>query len=157
MIFFKFWQFLKILTIFDNFLTILINETIETIFKFFWTIFLWQFLIFLSIFDNFWQFWQFWHIFWQIWQFFLTILTNETIFFWQFLTIFDNFYKWDNSDNFLTILTIEKTVLETCDIWDTDYNSYNWEPLFMTIIVTWQLIAMFHKRLYFAVPALMLL
>ena len=25
-------------------------------------------------------------------------------------------------------------------IWDTDYNSDNWEPEFMTIIVTWQLI-----------------
>ena len=23
--------------------------------------------------------------------------------------------------------------------WDTDYNSENWEPEFMTIIVTWQL------------------
>ena len=38
------------------------------------------------------------------------------------------------------ILTIEKTILETCDIWDTDYNSDNWEPEFMTIFVTWQLI-----------------
>ena len=27
----------------------------------------------------------------------------------------------------------------TCDIWDTDYNSDNWEPEFMTIFVTWQL------------------
>ena len=40
-------------------------------------------------------------------------------------TIFDNF---------------EKTVLETCDIWDTDYSSDNWEPEFMTIFGTWQLI-----------------
>ena len=37
-------------------------------------------------------------------------------------------------------LTIEKTILETCDIWDTDYNFDNWEPEFMTIFVTWQLI-----------------
>ena len=37
-------------------------------------------------------------------------------------------------------LTIEKTILETCDIWDTNYNSDNWEPEFMTIFVTWQLI-----------------
>ena len=28
----------------------------------------------------------------------------------------------------------------TCDIWDTDYNSDNWEPEFMTIFVIWQLI-----------------
>ena len=30
--------------------------------------------------------------------------------------------------------------LETFDIWDTDYNSDNWEPEFMTIFVTSQLI-----------------
>ena len=33
-----------------------------------------------------------------------------------------------------------KAILETCDIWDTAYNSDNWEPEFMTIFVTWQLI-----------------
>ena len=33
-----------------------------------------------------------------------------------------------------------RAILETCDIWDTDYNSYNWEPEFMIIFVTWQLI-----------------
>ena len=38
------------------------------------------------------------------------------------------------------ILTIEKKILKTCDIWDTDYNSDNWEPEHMTIFVTWQLI-----------------
>ena len=42
------------------------------------------------------------------------------------------------------ILTIEKTIwqLPICiyTIWDTDYNSDNWEPEFMTIFVTWQLI-----------------
>ena len=27
---------------------------------------------------------------------------------------------------------------KTCDIWDTDYNSGNWEPKFMTIFVIWQ-------------------
>ena len=31
-----------------------------------------------------------------------------------------------------------KTILQTCDNWDTDYNSYNWESEFMTIFVTWQ-------------------
>ena len=40
----------------------------------------------------------------------------------------------------MKILTIEKTVLEICDIWDTDFNSDNWEPEFMKIFVTWQLI-----------------
>ena len=28
-----------------------------------------------------------------------------------------------------------KTILETCDIWDTDSNSDNWEPEFMTMTV----------------------
>ena len=40
-------------------------------------------------------------------------------------TIFDNF---------------KNTLLETCDIWDTNYSSDNWEPEFMTIFGTWQLI-----------------
>ena len=31
-------------------------------------------------------------------------------------------------------------LIETCDIWDTDYNTDNWEPGLMTIFVTWQLI-----------------
>ena len=31
-----------------------------------------------------------------------------------------------------------KDNLVTCDIWDTDYNSDNWEPEFMTTFVTWQ-------------------
>ena len=31
-------------------------------------------------------------------------------------------------------------IIGTCDIWDTDYNTDNWEPGFMTIFVTWQLI-----------------
>jgi hypothetical protein len=71
----RFWPFLTILTIFDDFRRFL---TILTIFDDFW-----QFLTILTIFDDFWRFWQF-----------LTILT---IFddFWQFLTIltiFDDFF-----------------------------------------------------------------
>ena len=33
-----------------------------------------------------------------------------------------------------------KMAKTTFDIWDTDYNSDNWEPEFMTIFVIWQLI-----------------
>ena len=43
---------------------------------------------------------------------------------------------------FFTTLTIEKTILETSGIWDTDYSSdidYIWEPEFMTISITWKL------------------
>ena len=76
----------------------------------------------LTIFDNFYIFWHF-----------FAILTN--------LTIFDNLAQiiWDNFEKFW-FLTIEETFLETCDIWDTEYNFDNWEPEFMTIIVPWQLI-----------------
>ena len=30
-------------------------------------------------------------------------------------------------------------ILETCDLWDTDHNSDNWEPEYMKIFVTWLL------------------
>ena len=36
--------------------------------------------------------------------------------------------------------TLKGAIIETCDIWDTDYNTDNWEPGFMTFFVTWQLI-----------------
>ena len=34
---------------------------------------------------------------------------------------------------------LQRTILVTCDIWDNNYNSENWEPEFMTIFVAWQL------------------
>ena len=109
----------------------------------------WQFSTILTIFnnlDNFWQFGQFSTI--------LTIFDNVDQFlqFWPFynfdnVDFFYNFYNWRQLTTIFTIqtiafaiLTIEKTILETCDIWDTDYNSENWEPEFMTIFLTWQLI-----------------
>ena len=110
------------LTIFDNFDHF---NNLDNFWQF------WQFstiLIIFDNFDNFLQFWPFLQFFLQFWQF------NICLQFWQLTTI-------------LTIqtiafafLTIEKTILETCDIWNTDYNSENWEPEFMTIFLTWQLI-----------------
>ena len=35
-------------------------------------------------------------------------------------------------------MKVFKTIQVTCYNWDTDYNSFNWEPDFMTIFVTWQ-------------------
>ena len=35
--------------------------------------------------------------------------------------------------------TMTKTIPETCDLWDTNYNSDTLEPEFMTIFVAWQL------------------
>ena len=35
---------------------------------------------------------------------------------------------------------LTKKPLRCCDIWDTDYNTDNWEPEFMTIFAIWQLI-----------------
>ena len=57
-----------------------------------------------------------------------TILTIET--FMTFMT----FVQWWGD------LTWPKKSLRCCDIWDTDYNTDNWEPEFMTIFVIWQLI-----------------
>ena len=34
---------------------------------------------------------------------------------------------------------LQRAILETCEIWDTDYNFDNWEPEFMTICVKWEL------------------
>ena len=36
-------------------------------------------------------------------------------------------------------MTIAKTIPETYDVWDTNYNSDNWEPEFMTTFFAWQL------------------
>ena len=108
---------MPILDNFDNFLQFLRVLTFLTIFRVF------------TIFDNFWQFWQI-----------LTIMTIFTILtfltflqFWQFLTIDNNFHNSESEFQTIAfaILTIEKTILETCDIWDTDHNSNNWYPEFI--------------------------
>ena len=39
----------------------------------------------------------------------------------------------------LSIVTIARTILDTCGIWDTVYNSDNWEPQVITISLAWQL------------------
>ena len=69
-------------------------------------------------FDHFLQFWFFLTIFDILWQFW-TIFNN----FGQFLTILDNFDNWDN------FWQLERQSWRL-DIWDTDYNSDNWEPEF---------------------------
>ena len=67
-----------------------------------------------------------WLTFWQFLQMWIFLILFPWIFCWQFR-------------QFLTIRTITKTILETCDIWDTDYISDNWKPESMTILVNWQL------------------
>ena len=37
-------------------------------------------------------------------------------------------------------LSAKGAIIGTCDIWDTDNNTDNWEPGLMTMFVTWQLI-----------------
>ena len=54
--------------------------------------------------------------------------------FWPFRRLFILMRRQDLKK----ILTTTTTTLETCDIWDTDYNFYKWEPEFVTIFVTWQ-------------------
>ena len=102
--------FLTILTIFDNlniWLTILTSFwqfwpflqlfTILTILTFFW-----QFLQFLTIFDDYGNF----DILWPICQFLPNLACLDFIFlqFWTYTKI------------------STKTIIEPCDIWDTDYN-----------------------------------
>ena len=56
------------------------------------------------------------------------------------MTIIDNCWQfWKQKDN-NSNKDNDKDNPGTCDIWDTDYNSDNWEPEFMTIFVIWQLI-----------------
>ena len=101
----NFWNFLRVLTILTIF------DNVDDFWQF------WPFSTILTISDNFWPFWQF-----------STILTIfET--FDKILTKFDNsdhfynvniFYNWRQLTTIQTIafaiLTIEKTILETCDI-----------------------------------------
>ena len=91
----------------------------------------WRFLTIFDSFDKFLQYWPFLH-FWTI----LTMLTYFENYenFWQLTTMLTT------QTITFAIFTIEKTILENCDIWDTEYNSDNREPEFMTIFVTWQLI-----------------
>ena len=71
----------------------------------------------------------------------MTFETFDQTCWWQFLmtismTTFDDNFWWQ----FLMTIFLDLFQLVTCDIWDTDYNTDNWEPGFMTIFVTWQLI-----------------
>ena len=54
---------------------------------------------------------------------------------WDLYDLYDICSEWWGD------LTWAKKPLRCCDIWDTNYNTDNWEPEFMTIFVTWQLIA----------------
>ena len=76
--------------------------------------------------------------------FFLSFFCFHFVFFiWDIWDIWDMWQIWQflkQSCRLVTIVTSVSmvTILQTCDHWDTDYNSYNWEPEFMTIFVTWQ-------------------
>ena len=66
------------------------------------------------------------------------IFYNFWIFVYNFWIIVDNFYNLFNLFNHYEscFMTITKTILETCYIWDTDYNSDKGKPEFMTIFVS---------------------
>ena len=53
--------------------------------------------------------------------------------FWKSFLNFGKFSDFCNNNS-------NKDNPKTCDIWDTNYNSDNWEPEVMTIFVIWQLI-----------------
>ena len=48
--------------------------------------------------------------------------------------------KWTKTKTKTFRGLLQRAIPVTCDIWDTDYISDNWEPEFMTIFVIWQLI-----------------
>ena len=54
--------------------------------------------------------------------------------------ILETFDLYDICSEWWGDLTWPKKALRCCDIWDTDYNTDNWEPEFMTFFVAWQLI-----------------
>ena len=59
--------------------------------------------------------------------------------FWKIFRILEDFQNFGRFLDFWKIFRFLDNP-RTCDIWDTDYNSDNWEPEFMTIFVIWQLI-----------------
>ena len=59
--------------------------------------------------------------------------------FWKIFRFLDDFQIFRRFSYFWNIFRFLDNP-RTCDIWDTDYNSDNWEPEFMTIFVIWQLI-----------------
>jgi len=73
-------------------------------------------------FDNFWQFWTILTILTIFYNFYNIDYFNICLQFWQLKTIFTI------QTIAFAILAIEKAILETSDIWDTDYNSDNWKP-----------------------------
>ena len=59
--------------------------------------------------------------------------------FLNFLKNIKNLNLYDICSEWWGDLTWPKKSLRCCDIWDTNNNTDNWEPEFMTIFVTWQL------------------
>ena len=59
--------------------------------------------------------------------------------FWKIFRFLEDFQIFRKFSDFWKIFRFLNNP-RTCDIWDTDYNSDNWEPEFMTIFVIWQLI-----------------
>ena len=74
------------------------------------------------------------------WNFFGTFLELFWNIFGTFLELFWNLFgtSLELLWNFFGTNTMTKTILETCGICDTDYNSDNWESEFMTIFATCQ-------------------
>ena len=56
----------------------------------------------------------------------------------NFNFFFNNPNLYDICSEWWGDLTWPKKSLRCCDIWDTNYNTDNWEPEIMTIFVTWQ-------------------
>ena len=75
---------------------------------------------------------------WDIWSEWWGDMTWTKKYLFTYLHTYSPTYLPTNLPTSLTEHP-QGAILETFDLWDTDYNSDNWEPEFMTIIVTWQL------------------
>ena len=72
----------------------------------------------------------------DLWHLRLLIRVIRKLDLTNILTIFDNLDHFHNSDNCFCHFDNWKN--NPGDLWDTDYNSDNWEPEFKTIFVSWQ-------------------
>ena len=73
--------------------------------------------------------------------------------FWKIFKFLEDFQLFARFSDFWTIFSVLEDFQifghpRTFDIWDTDYNSDNWEPEFMTIFVIWHLIVTLDSRVF---------
>ena len=78
-----------------------------------------------------------------VWPNYLTYLPDYLTSYLTYLTDLPTRPTWANHLQIYLFTFFREhpwgAIIEICDIWDTDYNSDNWDLEFMTIFVNWQL------------------